>query len=215
MTDISFDDFVDQQIAKTKPSIDWTQRRDAWKKHLDEFYQLAKGFLQKYIDQDKIHITWSTKQINEEYIGIYEVAALEVQIGAIKVRFDPIGTKVLGAKGRVDMYGPHGTVKFVLVPKTASSPMFRVIVQEAPVEVKDEPEPAVEEWAWKISTRPPNIKYMELEEESFLSAIMEVANASQGKLFNPEGLWDQTHSVTSQDLAEVRKEMWHKFDLQN
>ena len=30
--DISFDDFVNQQIAKTKPSIDWTQRRDAWKK---------------------------------------------------------------------------------------------------------------------------------------------------------------------------------------
>ena len=112
MTDISFDDFVNQQIAKTKPSVDWTQRRDAWRKHLDEFYQLAEGFLQKYIDQDKIHITWSTKQINEEYIGIYEV----------------------------------------------------------------------------------------------------VANASQGKLFNPEGLWDQTKPITSQDIAEVRKEMWHKFD---
>ncbi len=31
MTDISFDDFVNQQIAKTEPSIDWPQRRDAWK----------------------------------------------------------------------------------------------------------------------------------------------------------------------------------------
>ena len=90
--------------------------------------------------------------------------------------------------------------------------MIRVIVQEAPVEVKDEPEPAVEEWAWKISTRPPNIKYIELEEESFLSAIMEVANASQGKLFNPEGLWGQTKPITSRNVAEARKEMWHKFD---
>ena len=180
MAEISFDDFVNQQIAKTKPSIDWTQRRDAWRKHLNEFYQLAEGFLRKYIDQDKVHITWSTKQINEEYIGIYEVASLEVQIGAIKVRFDPIGTLVFGAKGRVDMNGPHGTVKFVLVSKTASSPMFCVIVQEAPVEVKDEPEPIVEEWTWKRRTPPPNIKYIELEEESFLSAIMEVANASQG-----------------------------------
>ena len=177
MTDISFDDFVNQQIAKTKPSIDWTQRCDDWIKHLGEFYQLAEGFLRKYIDQDKVHITWSTKQINEEYIGIYEVASLEVQIGAIKVRFDPIGTRLIGAKGRVDMYGPHGTVKFVLIPKTASSPMTRAIIQEAPVEVKNETEPVMDEWTWKILTPPPNIKYIEFEEESFLSAIMEVANA--------------------------------------
>ena len=43
MTDnISFDDFVNQQqqIAKEEPPIDWSQIRDDWKKHLDEFYQL-------------------------------------------------------------------------------------------------------------------------------------------------------------------------------
>lgn len=57
MTDISFDDFVDQQLAKTKPSIDWTQRRDDWVKHLDEFYRLAEGFLRKYIEQGKVHLT--------------------------------------------------------------------------------------------------------------------------------------------------------------
>ena len=176
---ISFDDFVNQQIAKKEPPTDWSQVRDDWKKHLGEFYQLAEGFLQKYIDQGKVRITTATKQITEEYIGSYDVKSLEVQIGTIKVQFDPIGTRILGAKGRVDMHGPHGTVRFVLVPKTktASSPMIRVVVQEASSEVKDEPEPVVEEWAWKLSTPPPNIKYIELEEESFLSAIMEVANA--------------------------------------
>ena len=34
----------------------------------------------------------------------------------------------------------------------------------------------------------------------------------QGKLFNPEGLWDQMKPITARDIAEVRKEMWHKFD---
>ena len=73
MTDnISFDDFVNQQIAKEEPSIDWIQVRDDWKKHLDEFYQLAQKFLRKYIAQEKVRITWTTKQINEEYIGSYE-----------------------------------------------------------------------------------------------------------------------------------------------
>ena len=176
MTDTSFDDFVNQQIAKKEPSIDWTEVRDDWKKHLDEFYQLAEGFLRKYTDQGKVHITRGTKQINEEYIGTYDVKFLEVQIGTIKINFDPIGTRILGAKGRVDMLGPHGTVKFVLVPEAASSPAIRAI-QGTSSEVTDEPEPAVDEWVWKIRTRPPNIKNIELEEESFLSAIMEVANA--------------------------------------
>ena len=103
--------------------------------------------------------------------------SLEVHIGTIKVQFEPIGTIIFGAKGRVDMHGPHGTVKFVLVPKTASSSTIRVIVRDSSSETKEEPEPIVEEWAWKIATRSPNIKYTELEEESFLSAIMEVANA--------------------------------------
>lgn len=174
---ISFDDFVNQQIAKKEPPIDWSQIRDDWKRHLDEFYQLAEGFLQKYIDQGKIHITTATKQITEEHIGSYDVKSLEVQIGDIKVQFDPIGTRILGAKGRVDMHGPHGTVKFVLVPKAASSPTIRVTVRDPSSETKDEPESVVEEWAWKIRTPPPNIKHIELENESFLFAIMEVANA--------------------------------------
>ena len=137
MADISFDEFVNQQVAKAKPSTDCIQERDNWIHHLDKFYQLVKGFLRKYIEQDKVHIAWTTKQINEEYIGTYEVASLEVLIGAVKVHFDPIGTNLIGAKGRVDMHGPHGTVKFVLVPKTASA--VRVIVQEFPIAVADDP----------------------------------------------------------------------------
>ena len=176
MTNMSFDEFVNEQIDKKEPSIDWTRIRDDWKEHLDEFYQLAEGFLQKYLDQGKVQITRVTKQINEEYIGNYDVESLEVQIGTIKICFDPIGTRILGAKGRVDMLGPHGTVKFVFVSEAASSPAIRVI-QGTSSEVMDEPKDGVDEWAWKIRTRPPNVKYIELEEESFLSAIMEVANA--------------------------------------
>ena len=38
------------------------------------------------------------------------------------------------------------------------------------------------------------------------------SDSNQDKLFNPEGLWDQAEPITSQDIAEVRKEMWHKFE---
>ncbi|MDE2999749.1 MAG: hypothetical protein OXU79_11790 [Gemmatimonadota bacterium] len=33
-----------------------------------------------------------------------------------------------------------------------------------------------------------------------------------GTLFNPEGLWEHARPITSEDIAEVRSEMWQKFD---
>ena len=46
-----------------------------------------------------------------------------------------------------------------------------------------------------------------------LVPMKEVPGASdvdQDKLFNPEGLWDQITPITARDIAEARKEMWHK-----
>ena len=45
-----------------------------------------------------------------------------------------------------------------------------------------------------------------------MADIPSSSDSSQGKLFNPEGLWEQAQPITSQDIAKVRKEMWHKFD---
>ena len=44
-----------------------------------------------------------------------------------------------------------------------------------------------------------------------MTDIPSSSEPSQGKLFNPEGLWDQAEPIASQDIAEARKEMWHKF----
>ena len=56
------------------------------------------------------------------------------------------------------------------------------------------------------------------QEDGSAFQLVPMANApgssesDQGKLFNPEGLWDQMKPITARDIAEVRKEMWHKFD---
>ena len=51
---------------------------------------------------------------------------------------------------------------------------------------------------------------------AFKLVLMGEAPGSQddnrGKLFNPEGLWKQAKPITSEDIAEVRNEMWRKFD---
>ena len=176
----SFDDFVDRQnkmANEAERSIDWAKDLEEWQCHLDQFNQRVLNFLQKYVEQKKIKIEVIPKRIHEQFIGRYEVPAIKVEIGNNRVNFDPVGTNLFGAKGRVDMKGPSGAVRFVLVPKNSPTPRIRVRIQSGDVEPRqDEPERKVTDWAWKISTPPPNIKYIELEEESFQAAIMEIVN---------------------------------------
>ena len=58
-----------------------------------------------------------------------------------------------------------------------------------------------------------------ITEESGLAirlVLMGLAPSSQddnrGKLFDPEGLWELAKPITSEDIAEVRNEMWREFD---
>jgi hypothetical protein len=90
----------------------------------------------------------------------------------------PIGTLLIGAKGRVDVVGPAGRARLVLVNSIASGPTIRVTVS-----IGGKPEPPTAEvepkeitWEWKIATSPPAIRYIELTQESLFRALMEVAN---------------------------------------
>ena len=51
---------------------------------------------------------------------------------------------------------------------------------------------------------------------AFKLVLMGQVPGSQGynreKLFNPEGLWELAKPKTSEDIAEVRSEVWRKLD---
>lgn len=178
MTNQSFDDFVNQQSKASKKSeVDWATKLEDWKKHLSAFHKKIETFLESYINSGKLTLTKRIIGLHEEYIGSYEVEALDIVLGDTKITFTPIGTNLIGAKGRVDMKGPRGTVKFVLVPKGSSAPKISIQVrtqgEDAPSQEEIKP---VTDWEWKISTPPPRINYIELEEESFQTALMEVVN---------------------------------------
>lgn len=178
MTNQSFDDFVNQRSkASEKNEINWEAKLNDWKRYLSIFHEKVEKFLKSYIESEQLTLKKRSIGLLEEYIGSYEVDALDIFLGDTKITFTPIGTNLIGAKGRVDMKGPRGTVKFVLVPKDSSGPKISVQVriqgEEAPV--KEEVKP-ITDWEWKISTPPPRINYIELEEESFKTALMEVVN---------------------------------------
>ena len=177
MSKKAFDEFINKQVREkydSKP-VDWNARRDEWLDDLAKFYQKVEGFLAEYVKEKKLAINYTEETIFEEYIGSYSARTLNIELGHHKLRLEPVGTIIIGARGRVDLIGANGTVKFVLVNKQSSGPKIKVdvwIEGEEPPEKSDGSE--VIEWEWKIATPPPNIKYINLEQDTFLEALMEV-----------------------------------------
>lgn len=119
MANTAFREFIEQQTAPPAADsvVDWQQRRDEWLQHLDRFYKLVEAYMREYVDQGKVRLQRSTKKLHEEFIGDYSADTMALHIGANKIVFDPAGTNLIGAKGRVDLQSAKGTVKFVLVPR--------------------------------------------------------------------------------------------------
>jgi len=177
MTKKVFDEFVARQMSEPENEIDWTTERDEWLVYVDKFYREVEVFLKEYLDKKQISIVYDRKKISEEHIGEYEVERGIIQLGRHQIRLEPVGTNLIGAKGRIDMIGPFGKVMFLLVNKDASKPVVIrpiSIGERVPLPVIKKPEKI--KWTWKISTPPPNIMFVELKQESFFDAFMEVTN---------------------------------------
>lgn len=177
MSKKAFDAFVRGQAARAP--TDRRKELEEWLAHLKSFYITVGGYLHSYAEQGHVRIDVRKRDIIEDRIGPYQADAWDVIIGEHAVQLIPIGTNLIGAKGRVDMTGRGGTVRFVLVDKGVSAPRISVTVHfaDAPSQNPAALAQTPIDWAWKIATSPPSIRYLELTEETFFDALLEVANA--------------------------------------
>jgi len=180
MKNAAFDDFVKSQQLPLEPAVDWNQVRNEWLLRLEELYTKIGEFLASYIEAGQIQIETQIVQLQEENIGSYPAKQLTVKIGRKQVQLRPVGTLLIGSKGRVDVVGPMGTsVPILLIHSKAkrASDMIRVTVSLSgkPPEVPRQ-EPSEIKWEWKMITRPPERRFVELTQETFFEMIMEVAN---------------------------------------
>lgn len=172
-----FDEFIDKKIKEktAEKIIDWNARRDEWLTSLSQFYERVENFLDEYKRDGKLSFQYTNKEIFEDHIGSYSAKTLEIQVGSYQIKLDPIGTILIGAKGRVDLIGANGKIKFVLVDKHLSAPQMKFDVWIDGEESSQEDNEVREiELAWKISTPPPRIQYIDLEQDAFFDALMEV-----------------------------------------
>ena len=173
-----FADFIkNRQASQADEVIDWDKQRNDWLKYLSDFYVLVENSLKPYINQQQVSISFEPKQMFEEEIGSYEVKSARIKIGHSEAKLDPIGTLLVGAKGRVDLVGPQGTARFVLVDADSAGPKITIRSVMEGQELPPEPPPKkVENWVWRRTTMPPRITYLPLTEESFQDSLVEVMN---------------------------------------
>jgi len=177
----TFDEFVSrqQEADPETTSIDWEMERDAWLAHLDRLYSKIESFLSKYVSVGQIRYEYRPVQLNEENIGSYSARQMVLRIGRQEVDLVPIGTLLVGSKGRVDVRGPAGRAQILLVDSKASDPRSLIHVTVS-VGGKLPPPPGKRaqeiEWEWKIVTRPPERRFVEITQQTFFDLILEVAN---------------------------------------
>ena len=180
MGKIDFDKFIEEQreSATGDDEMDWIQQKKEWLAALEQFYGKIEGYLLPYIKTGDISLIYQDKSIDEEFIGEYVVKKMLIRMKDREAILEPIGTTLFGAKGHVELRGRNGLVRFVLVDKNASSPKVEIRIRTKndleTGEKKNNPQKI--DWEWKIATSPPMIEYVEMTDDSFFDALLEVIN---------------------------------------
>lgn len=182
MTKEDFDKFLDAKSreASSKKAINWQDRKNEWLASLKAFYEKVDIWISDYTDSGKIEISQCVIHLQEEHLGEYKAEMRILKIGSENAVLRPVGTLLIGARGRVDLEGPKGNIKFILTGKNSNGIRISIKVTEPGNETlgsatTKELEPE-EEWVWKIATSPPKIQFIELDQDTFFDALTEVLN---------------------------------------
>lgn len=181
MSRTDFDNFVQRKQEEEKEATAFDPKRELadWLRHLDALYAQIAEFLKSYADAGTARLELRDIELNEEFSGPYLAKQLFLRIGSSTVTFRPIGTMLIGSKGRVDVQGPRGNARLVLINKKITS--ARQLITVRVVEPGRPPLPEVKsdglEWAWKIVTPAPEMKFIDLNEEAFFDMVLSVADA--------------------------------------
>ncbi len=172
-----FTDFVQRQQPTSKSAhgviVDWDSELDYWMKRLAELYDTIADFLDPYIEDETVSLTYSPLVLTEENIGTYQTREMHIAIGRQIVTLRPVGTMLIGTKGRVDILGSAGRSRFMLTDKEATGARGLVRVSVGGVIPPNHP-PI--DWVWKIVGSPPAIRVTELTKDTLFQVLMEVSN---------------------------------------
>ena len=148
MSSKQIEEFLREKAGTASPGIDWTAKRDAWIKAVEDLYGmisnqylgLESAAVKDIVTVDRTRV----KSMQEPHIGKYSIPELILTVGGEQVFFSPKGVNVVGAEGRVDVRGDRGEA--ILVRQSG------------------------DHWSLVIS-RTPKLQLLPLDEGSFLGML--------------------------------------------
>ena len=172
MSKNQFSYFLKQHEKIQKEStIDWEKQKQEWLAYIDEFYSSLEEWFQPYVDEGSVQYEYNSFELVEDNIGSYEVKEMKIRFAEQSVLVRPVGTLLIGTKGRIDMEGARGRIQFLLADKDSSGIKARVSIneplpKESPREIN---------WIWKVVLRDSRgIQFEDFTEENFFDALMEI-----------------------------------------
>ena len=156
-------------------------QKTQWLANLKTLYDQILGFLDSYLQNGSVNVDFRDVELNEERIGAYSAKEMIVNIGSQTILLTPIGTMLIGAKGRVDVSGSAGKSRLVLVDEPQivmhSQAKIRIVENHQKSERKVPVDSKHSIWTWKIAGAPPLLLLTELNKDNFYQLLMEVSNS--------------------------------------
>lgn len=165
----------ERKQAEEQQKMFWESERDEYLNGLNALFAQIHEWLEPLANQGLISFSTSQVLVNEMRIGGYHAPMLIIQSGAQAVHFEPVGTEIIGAYGRVDMKGQK-PITILWVPRSAVRPRVTVTIAPGPAGATKGETP---KWtppadrAWKIATSPPRITLIDLTSDELSAALME------------------------------------------
>ncbi len=101
--------FLEENSEKKEVKFDPDREIQEWLKFLDDLYATFVSCLESYEKNASIYWGFKDVTIFEESLGSYSAKRAVLEMGGMKYLFDPIGTMLVGSKGRVQVSQPaHG-----------------------------------------------------------------------------------------------------------
>jgi hypothetical protein len=180
----AFDQFVQMELASFREpreeSFNWKAEKERWLGDLNVLFSQVEEYLKPYVDGGQITIEFGNVELNEENIGPYLAPVMIIRIGRKTINLEPVGTLLIGSRGRVDVIGPTSRSQLLLLDSKLTS--LRQLVRVSPGFRGETPaSPTTRsaseiDWAWRIVTRPPEHEVVEVNKDSFLNLLLEIAN---------------------------------------
>jgi hypothetical protein len=111
----NFTQFLRSKKAEEQAEGENLQRRKSeWLRSLEKLFSKIEEWLSEPVSQDLIKLGRETVALDEYKLGTYNAPRLVLQVGHETVYVEPVGSIIIGAKGRVDVKRGGTSFKLIL-----------------------------------------------------------------------------------------------------